>query len=240
MLKIFLFLLNVMSIFSEVRALNLGHKRMVWVRHGTTDWNWRMMGEGVKDLPINEEGVEYIRRVSRVLIDSNIEPKLIFCSPLLRCLNTAEIIQREYEKAKGIHLKVVIEKALSGPNYGYWDTKENSQVQQLVKRIEKMDLTEADSKRMLTEKMRQIPIRGREEVQDFRQRVFQAAVNAQKQSDGDILLVSHGSSSEEFINAINKRNQIPSVYWNKFNREPIVVYGEDLNVFLMEVGIDIK
>src|SRR5699024_5278493 len=57
------------------------------LRHGMTKENERKAYIGWTDSPLSKEGVETIR-----LIDHSIQPDFIFSSPLLRCMETAEIL----------------------------------------------------------------------------------------------------------------------------------------------------
>lgn len=228
------FLLLSLIVFLSSEALDLSGRRLVWVRHGSTDWNWRMMGGGVRDLPINKEGEEYVGFVARAIVKAGIEPEFISSSPLLRCINTAEIIQKEYSEGKGKVLPIIVNKGLSGPDFGHWQVESDSQISLIIKEIEKLGLSDADSKKILVDRMRSIPISGQEDLQDFRKRIYGAVVDIAAQTRGDVVLIGHGSSCEEFLNFLGKRDEVSQTYWSKFNRPPLVVSGEKLNVSLIE------
>ena len=60
------------------------------MRHGRTDWNVRHKLQGRTDIPLNEEG----RQMARDAHDEylNIHFDICYCSPLVRAVETAEIL----------------------------------------------------------------------------------------------------------------------------------------------------
>lgn len=63
------------------------------IRHGQTDWNYKKLTMGRKDIPLNEEGIRQAN-VTKELID-NYDIDLIICSPLERAKQTANIVNKD-------------------------------------------------------------------------------------------------------------------------------------------------
>lgn len=63
---------------------------MVWIRHGATRSNKEYRYLGKTDEGLSEEGMEELKRAK----ERNCYPKVdyVFCSPMKRCLETAEIL----------------------------------------------------------------------------------------------------------------------------------------------------
>ena len=70
---------------------------LIFLRHGKTDKNLQNMFQGHIDPPLNEEGMEEIRRSAELLRRSipGIERFSVMSSPLKRAIETAEIISEE-------------------------------------------------------------------------------------------------------------------------------------------------
>ena len=65
--------------------------RVSFVRHGQTDLNKQMRLQGRIDAPLNGEGIEQARRLSKKLNESQISYDIIYSSPLSRAVDTARI-----------------------------------------------------------------------------------------------------------------------------------------------------
>lgn len=61
------------------------------IRHGRTVWNNEGKLQGWKNSPLLEESIVVARTIARYLVQQNAVEK-IYCSPLRRCIETAEII----------------------------------------------------------------------------------------------------------------------------------------------------
>lgn len=64
--------------------------RILLVRHGETEWNRTFRFQGRSDLPLNETGTKQAEALALTLKDEPIQA--IYCSPLVRALETAQII----------------------------------------------------------------------------------------------------------------------------------------------------
>lgn len=65
--------------------------RILFTRHGQTDWNLQMKIQGHIEIPLNETGRRQAEEAHDKLLDTPID--LIFSSPLSRAKETAEIIR---------------------------------------------------------------------------------------------------------------------------------------------------
>ena len=65
------------------------------VRHGQTDWNKQGLLQGSFDTPLNARGLEQARELAEIL---DIEPDVVFTSPLRRAIQTAKVISKKFQK----------------------------------------------------------------------------------------------------------------------------------------------
>ena len=63
------------------------------VRHGQTEYNKLKRIQGTQDHPLTQDGIEDAKRCAKALKDKRVHG--LFSSPLLRALNTAEVIGEE-------------------------------------------------------------------------------------------------------------------------------------------------
>ncbi|MBP5092368.1 MAG: histidine phosphatase family protein [Bacilli bacterium] len=71
--------------------------KILFTRHGTTDWNVKDLIQGQVDIPLNEAGREDARRLAEKLKDERID--MIFASTLGRAVETASIIRGDRDIA---------------------------------------------------------------------------------------------------------------------------------------------
>ena len=64
--------------------------RLLFVRHGQTDWNKQRKVQGHADIPLNEYGIYLAEKTCEGLKDEHID--ICFTSPLVRARKTAEIV----------------------------------------------------------------------------------------------------------------------------------------------------
>ena len=72
-----------------------GMLKILFTRHGTTDWNEKMLIQGQIEIPLNEKGRKDARLLAEKLKNEKID--LIYSSPLGRAVETAEIIRGDRE-----------------------------------------------------------------------------------------------------------------------------------------------
>lgn len=77
-------------------ALN---RRILFVRHGETDWNAERRMQGQRDIPLNATGEAQAKTVGQILpglLKDEEQPDL-WCSPLGRCMRTYELAAQTYQ-----------------------------------------------------------------------------------------------------------------------------------------------
>ena len=83
------------------------------VRHGQTEWNVLKKMQGSADIPLNEKGIEQAKQTKYNLEDVDID--FIFCSPLMRAKQTAEVINEDR------NLNITFDERLRERNYGEFE-----------------------------------------------------------------------------------------------------------------------
>ncbi|MEM1366368.1 MAG: histidine phosphatase family protein [Pseudomonadota bacterium] len=76
-------------------------RRILFVRHGETDWNAERRMQGQRDTPLNATGEAQAQTVGTILprlLSGQPAPDL-WCSPLMRCRRTFELAAAKYEQA---------------------------------------------------------------------------------------------------------------------------------------------
>lgn len=114
---------------------NEAKTEILLTRHGQTDWNFLGKVQGKADIKLNEKGVEQARNTRDKLKNEQID--LILCSPLIRAIETANIINADR------NIPVFIAEELSERDFGefegmsstefdyeaFWSYKQNLQYQ---------------------------------------------------------------------------------------------------------------
>jgi probable phosphoglycerate mutase len=148
--------------------LTLPKKKFYFLRHGKTDWNSKQLCQGQKDIPLNFEGKEEVKKICPLA--ATLPFDRIITSPLSRALETGSIIQR-YTR----HPLIVVEE-LQERN---WGDKEGISSEEMYA-IELREETEADF----------IPGFNIENRHLFKQRILSGMI---KSLTGDTpLIISHG------------------------------------------------
>ena len=118
--------MNVISHMGEnFPSLRQGHRgcRLLLVRHGETEWNWQKRFQGVRDVPLNENGREQSRCAAEFLKDIKID--FAVSSPMLRPKETAEIILQHHPQTT-----LQLEKEMMEISHGLWEGKLESEIRQ--------------------------------------------------------------------------------------------------------------
>ncbi len=92
-------------------------KRLYLVRHGETEWNADNRVQGSVDIPLSEKGKLQAEFLGRYLSTSP-RPQKIFCSDLIRAVQTAEII-KETIKVDSLEKNPLLKEI----NCGTWEGK---------------------------------------------------------------------------------------------------------------------
>jgi len=80
------------------------------IRHGETDWNSERKLQGQTDIPLNEYGIELAEITAKEL--KNIKFDRIFSSPLIRAVQTAEILRGDRK------LSIITDDRIKEINFG--------------------------------------------------------------------------------------------------------------------------
>ena len=78
-------------------------KRFLMVRHGESIWNKDSRFTGWTNIPLTEKGRKEALNIGIVLKNNNLTPTIIFSSVLNRCIDTSNIIKKEFDKNIEIH-----------------------------------------------------------------------------------------------------------------------------------------
>ena len=137
------------------------------VRHGQTEWNVIKKMQGSADIELNEKGLSQASDTADMLRDLAFD--IIFCSPLKRAKQTAEIINDD----RG--LNIIFDERLRERNYGEFEGTSKSS----------FDYNEFWSyqKNMKYEKA--------ENVQDFFKRIYDFLDDITSKEYNNILIVCH-------------------------------------------------
>lgn len=94
--------------------LTVSKKRILFVRHGKTEWNGQSRFQGKTDVPLDGEGMEQASRLASRL--EGWGPFQIVSSPLLRAWQTAETIASRYGETVPQKME-----CLSEMGFGAWE-----------------------------------------------------------------------------------------------------------------------
>lgn len=83
------------------------------IRHGQTEWNVLKKMQGLADIPLNNNGIKQANEVKKKFDELDID--LIYCSPLIRAKQTAEIINKNKK------LNIIFDDRLKERNYGEFE-----------------------------------------------------------------------------------------------------------------------
>ena len=101
--------------------------QLVFLRHGLTDWNVERRLQGRRDIPLNDDGRDMVAawRLPASLVDCP-----IVSSPLIRCMETAEILKSAHPELGAIET----DPRLMEKSWGIWEGRN----------LHEMEATEGD------------------------------------------------------------------------------------------------
>lgn len=141
-------------------------------RHGQTEWNLLKKVQGKADIELNKKGIEQANNIKNILSNENID--LILCSPLIRAIQTAKIINSDR------NIPMIIDERLSERDFGEFEGMLN---------------TEFDFDAFWSYKQN-IQYQKAENIRTFFERVYNFLDNIQlKYKEKKVLLVAHGGIS---------------------------------------------
>ena len=89
--------------------------KILFVRHGKTEWNNQKKMQGGVDISLNDDGIEHAKLMAKNLQDLNID--VAFCSTLMRAKQTMDIIN-DYRQDK---IPVIYNNDLNERDYGLYE-----------------------------------------------------------------------------------------------------------------------
>lgn len=89
--------------------------KLIFIRHGQTDWNLQGKIQGSYDSDLNDTGIKQAMKLSEVLLNLNYKFSKIYTSPQKRALQTAKILS-EYSNIQYIPIDDLRE-----INMGKWE-----------------------------------------------------------------------------------------------------------------------
>jgi len=161
--------------------------RIVFVRHGLTDWNRESRYQGQTDIELSEDGVRQAEAVGRRLAEEKIHR--IYSSDLKRARATAEKIAAHHE------ISVIVDERLRELSFGEWEGLTFEQITAKWPELQKKWI--ADPVNFTSpggESARDLEKRVFLALQDIRKDLIELKNNA-SQDESDIpvgVIVSHG------------------------------------------------
>lgn len=109
------------------------------IRHGQTDWNKKFLIQGRENNPLNEEGIIQAYITANLLLNNDSNWDVIISSPLIRAVQTAEIIkdklnlkspiiinnnviEREFGAAEGLTISEEVYDRINNDDYDNLET----------------------------------------------------------------------------------------------------------------------
>jgi broad specificity phosphatase PhoE len=158
--------------------------KIYFVRHGQTVNNKKNIMTGWIDSPLTNKGIEQAKKTALEIPSGFSE---IYCSDLIRCKQTAEIINQK------LNLPIKYDARLRERNFGFLEGKSWDEIG--------LDLKELDT----NQKYNYHPFGG-ESVKDVRQRLFSFIDDIRKKEiKGKILIVAHGGLIRLLHNLLNNQ-----------------------------------
>lgn len=151
--------------------------RLIFIRHGETDWNVQKKIQGCTDIPLNEMGIIQAESLARQLEKEDLNVNKIYTSKLVRARKTAEII------GEILHVPYEAYEGLEEMNLGLWEGKTWADVPQLYpEEYEKWH-----------DNRRYTKTPEGESYQEVLERVLVAIREIMEHETGDIVIVTHSA-----------------------------------------------
>ncbi len=88
-------------------------ERIIFLRHGQTDYNLQARIQGASNFPLNARGIEQAREIAPHI--AQLKPTKIISSDLVRALDTAQIVGEQ------LGITPITDTRLRERNYGLWE-----------------------------------------------------------------------------------------------------------------------
>ena len=151
--------------------------KLIFIRHGQTDWNVRGKIQGSYDIELNETGIRQAIDLSDKLTKHKYEFKKIYSSPQKRALNTAKIL------SESSNIEYVVIDDLREINMGEWEGLSWKEVDENYP----TEYKEWKSNRRYTS-----PPKG-ESYEDMLQRVIKALHKIINENKDDVVIITHSA-----------------------------------------------
>lgn len=151
--------------------------KLIFIRHGQTDWNVKGKIQGSYDSDLNNTGIKQAMELSKKLIKNKYEFTKIYSSPQKRALKTAEIL------SESSNVDYVVINDLKEINMGEWEGLS-------WKEVEENYPTEYREWKL--NRRYKSPPKG-ESYQNMLQRVLKSLHRIINESSDDVVIVSHSA-----------------------------------------------
>ncbi|MBF6289989.1 acid phosphatase [Nocardia cyriacigeorgica] len=102
----------------------LEHARLIVLRHGETTWSAQRKHTSITDLPLTERGEQQARAAGQLLTDLKLRTPLVYTSPRLRAMRTAELA--------GLGESAVVDADLAEWDYGDYEGRTTAEIRETV------------------------------------------------------------------------------------------------------------
>lgn len=151
--------------------------KLIFIRHGQTDWNVQGKIQGSYDSELNDTGIKQAMKLSEKLLSLNYKFSKIYSSPQKRALKTAEIL------SKSCNVDYISLKDLQEMNMGKWEGLSWKEVEEKYPNEYK--------EWYLNRRYTKTP--DGESYQDMLERVLKAINKIIKENTNDVVIVSHSA-----------------------------------------------
>ena len=151
--------------------------KLIFIRHGQTDWNVQGKIQGSYDSELNATGIEQAMSLSEKLFNLNYKFSKIYSSPQKRALKTAEIL------SKSSNVDYISVKDLQEMNMGKWEGLSWREVEENYPN----EYKEWHLNRRYTKTPEG------ESYQDMLERVLKAIHKIINENNEDVVIVSHSA-----------------------------------------------
>ncbi|MGG7144088.1 histidine phosphatase family protein [Clostridium nigeriense] len=151
--------------------------KLIFIRHGQTDWNVQGKIQGSYDSELNSTGINQAMKLSEKLLSLNYKFSKIYSSPQKRALKTAEIL------SKSSNVDYVLMKDLQEMNMGKWEGLSWKEVEEKY--------TAEYKKWYLNRRYTKTP--DGESYEDMLERVLKSIDKIINENTDDVVIVSHSA-----------------------------------------------
>ena len=151
--------------------------KLIFIRHGQTDWNVQGKIQGSYDSELNDTGIKQAMNLSEKLLNLNYKFSKIYSSPQKRALKTAEIL------SKSSNVDYISVKDLQEMNMGKWEGLSWKEVEE--------NYPNEYKEWYLNRRYTKTP--EGESYQDMLERVLKAIHKIINENNEDVVIVSHSA-----------------------------------------------